>query len=412
MTGVIIENVRIAFGSIRSHLLRTVLTVLIIAFGIMALVGILTATDSLKYYLKANFMEMGANTFAIKNRSLRIHFGEGAKTKYYRPINLDEALAFKERFEFPAYTSVFTYASWISTAKYKENKTNPNVPVLGGDENYLITSGNRISMGRNFSATEVHSGDHVAIIGPEIRKTLFGENEDPIGKIISIGSGKYKVIGVLKEKGSAMGFSGDRNCLLPLNNVRQYFPNSTTAFTLNVMVNDQTYLDPAISEATGLFRIIRGLKVQEENNFDIAKSDNIAEMLIDNLSYISLAATIIGIITLIGAAVGLMNIMMVTVTERTREIGIRKAIGANRKIIRNQFLIEAVVIGQIGGLVGIVLGILAGNVVSLQIGGEFFIPWPWIISGILLCLAVALLSGFYPASKASKVDPIESLRYE
>jgi putative ABC transport system permease protein len=171
-------------------------------------------------------------------------------------------------------------------------------------------------------------------------------------------------------------------------------------------------LETIEGEATGLFRIIRGLNVQEEVNFEITKSDSLAEMLFDNLKYLRIAATLIGLITLFGAAIGLMNIMLVSVTDRTQEIGIRKAVGAKKRTIRYQFLIESVVIAQLGGIVGIILGVVIGNVIASQIGSKFFIPWMWIFTGAMLCFIVALLSGFIPANKAARLDPIESLRYE
>jgi len=409
----VIENLKISLDSIKSHLLRTILTIMIIAFGIMALVGILTATDSIKYFLTKNFTMMGSNTFTIRNRSMNIHIGgdHGTETRY-EPISYSQANEFKDRFNFPAYTALFTRATGIATLKYQSNKTNPNVRVLGIDENYLITSGEEIEKGRNFTVQEVFYGARAVILGAEIVKTLFKKNEDPIGKVISIGPGKYKVTGVLKSKGSSMGFSGDQSCFIPLNNVRTDFPRPNMTFYINVMAHRQDLLDPAIGEATALLRNIRKVPVGMNDTFEITKSDNVAKLLIENIKYVTMAATLIGIITLLGAAIGLMNIMLVSVTERTREIGIRKAIGATKRVIRNQFLVEAIVIGQLGGLLGIFLGILVGNIMSLVIGSAFIVPWVWIITGVVLCLFVALGSGILPARKAANLDPIESLRYE
>ncbi len=413
MNKLLFENIRQSLESIRGHFLRTVLTVMIIAFGIMALVGILTAIDSIKYYLNQNFAMMGANTFTIRNRTLRIHIGnDSSRPKYYERISFDQAMTFKENFNFPAYTSVYIWGTGIATAKYKSEKTDPNVGVVGTDENYMVTSGFELAKGRNFSDTEIQYGNHVVILGSQIANKLFKANEDPIGKVISIGPGKYRVIGVMKEKGSGIGFAGDRRCVVPITNVRQYFPRPNMNYSVNVMAIKAEDLDAAIGEATGLFRIIRNVPVTEEDTFSMVKSDSIAEMLIDFLKYIRIGATLIGLITLLGAAIGLMNIMLVSVTERTREIGIRKAIGANRISIRNQFLIESVVIAQLGGIVGIVLGIGIGNLLSLIIGSAFIVPWAWIILGVVLCFIVALLSGILPAAKAAKLDPIESLRYE
>jgi putative ABC transport system permease protein len=412
-TKLIKENLRISFVSIKSHLLRTILTVLIIAFGIMALVGILTAIDAVEASLSENFAMMGSNTFNIQNRELRVHIGgEGKKPRNNRIIPYNEAMDFKEQYDYPATTAIFTYGTGIATLKYKSEKTNPNIQVMGTDENYLFTAGLEIEKGRTFNTNEVHYGNHVAIIGSEIASKLFVANEDPIGKVISIGAGKYRVIGVLKERGSSIGFSGDRSCLVPVANVRQYFSRPDMNFRISVMVEDQQEMDAAIGEAIGVMRKIRKDRLDDDNSFGIIKSDNIANMLIGLTSKLQIGATIIGLITLLGAAIGLMNIMLVSVTERTREIGIRKAVGARQRTIRNQFLAEAIVIAQLGGLLGIIAGMLIGNVVSMITGSSFIVPWIWIILGVVICFIVALLSGIIPANKAARLDPIESLRWE
>ncbi|MCB2208114.1 MAG: ABC transporter permease [Bacteroidetes bacterium] len=412
-TRLIKENIRVAFISIKSHLLRTILTVLIIAFGIMALVGILTAIDAVEASLTENFALMGSNTFNIQNRGLRVHVGgQRSNPVDYRVISFQEAMDFREQYDFPATASVFTYGTGIATLKYESEKTNPNISVIGTDENYVITSGQEIAKGRSFSPDEIHYGKHVVIIGNEIANTLFKKNEDPLDKIISIGAGKYKIIGVLKERGSSIGFSGDRSCLVPITNVRQYFSRPNMNYKLSVMVSDPSKMDAAIGEAIGIFRKIRDDKLGNDDSFSIIKSDNVANMLIGLTSKLQIGATIIGLITLLGAAIGLMNIMLVSVTERTREIGVRKAVGAKQRTIRNQFLAEAIVIAQVGGIVGILAGIMIGNIVSFITGSAFLVPWLWVLLGVVICFVVALLSGIIPANKAAKLDPIESLRYE
>jgi len=413
MNNLIIENIRISLDAIKSHLLRSILTVLIIAFGIMALVGILTAIDSIKYSLTENFAMMGANSFTIRNRDMNIHIGSGPRsTKRFKSISFKEAMKFKKVFEFPAFTSVYTTGTGIATVKFESEKTDPNVRVIGSDENYFGNSGLEIEKGRNFTDNEIFYGNNVVVIGSEIAGRLFKKGVDPVGKVISVGPGKYRVIGVLKAKGSSAGFNSDRNCVVPISNVRQYFSRPDRSFSISVMTSKQEDMEPAIGEATGTFRLVRGDRLGEEDTFSIVKSDSVAKMLIDLIKYITLAATFIGLITLLGAAIGLMNIMLVSVTERTREIGIRKAVGATRKTIRNQFFVEAIVIGQMGGALGIVLGILIGNVMTFVAGGAFIVPWKWIFLGTTLCFIVAIVSGIIPANKAAKLDPIESLRYE
>jgi putative ABC transport system permease protein len=407
-----LENLRVALSSIRGQSLRAFLTILIIALGIGALVGTLNAIDVMKSSLNSNFSSMGANTFTIRNRETRIRVGRGGKRpQRFRTITYREAMDFAERFDFPATVSVSTMASFAATLKFKSVKSNPNIQVIGSDQNYIACSGYELAEGRNFSPVEVKTGAHVVILGKDIVTTLF-KHEDPVGQFISIGPGKYLVIGTLKSKGNSMGFGGDKMALLPIENVRQYFSRPDMTFTINVLARNSQMLEPTISEATGLFRIVRKVGPTGSDNFEIAKSDSFASALIDNLSYVTLGATIIGIITLLGAAIGLMNIMLVSVTERTREIGVRKALGATKASIRNQFLTEAIVICQLGGLFGIVLALIIGIGLSLIMSSSVIMPWGWIGLGVAICFFVGLVSGLYPAVKASHLDPIEALRYE
>jgi len=407
------ENIRIALLSIRSNLLRTVLTILIIAIGITALIGILTAIDSIKSSITQEFSFMGANTFTLTSRGLQVQVGNKRyRTRNYSYISYYQAKEFKETFDFPAIVSISVVATSTATLKYGSEKTNPNVAVRGTDENYLQTAGFEIGKGRNFSRDEISSGRSVVILGKELADDLFPGGENPLQKIISIGSGKYKVIGILEEKGSGFGGINGLLCLLPYTNVRNYFSRPNMSYTLQVKVRSAEYLDLGIGQAEAQFRIVRGLNPLDETDFNVEKSDNIVNILLDNIKNITLVATIIGLITLFGAAVGLMNIMLVSVAERTREIGVRKAIGAKSGTVKQQFLIEAIVIGQIGGAFGILIGILIGNLVSIAIGSTFIIPWKWILGGVLSCFVVGIISGFYPAQKASRLDPIESLRFE
>jgi putative ABC transport system permease protein len=303
-------------------------------------------------------------------------------------------------------------ASFSARLKSVTKKTNPNIQVFGSDENYILTAGYEIENGRNFSSSEILGSSHLVLIGKDVERALFSKNENAIDQFIKIGSGRYKIIGVLKPKGNSSGFGGDKICVIPINTARQYFGNKNMSFTINVLCKDNLLLDIFLNEAKGLFRKIRKLPIVATDDFEIIKSDSLAMMLINDLKKVTLGATIIGLITLLGAAIGLMNIMLVSVTERTREIGVRKALGATQKIIKNQFLIESVVICVAGGLLGILLGIIIGNLISLALNTGFFIPWFWIITGVIICIAVGLISGYLPAKRASELDPIESLRFE
>lgn len=407
------ENIKIALESIKTNKLRTTITCLIISFGIMALVGILTATDAIESSISEKFSSLGANSFNIRNRAANIHFGRQGRrnNQTYPSITYNEAMAFKEQYVFPATVAISVNAAFASTAKYESSKTNPNTNVIGVDENYLLVSGYQLKEGRNFSVTDVEEGRAVALIGAELETKLF-KGTRAVGKDFTVGGVSYTVAGVLSPKGASMGMGGDRIVLVPLSNVRSEFSRPNMSFTITVAVSNMNSMDYAIDEATGLLRSIRRLKVSDANNFEITKSDSLANSLIDNLKYVTIAATLIGLITLIGAAIGLMNIMLVSVTERTREIGTRKALGATSAAIRQQFLVEALVIGQLGGLGGIILGIVIGNIVSAIVGGGFIIPWIWMISGALLCFIVGLISGLYPAGKAARLDPVEALRFE
>lgn len=405
-----IENIKIALQSIRTNLLRTVLTIFIIAIGIAALVGIQTAIESIKSSISENFTSMGANTFNIRNKSSNVRIGKsGVKPKRYASISYAEAMRFKN--EFPVITSISSWASSTASITYKSKKSDPNINVTGTDENYILTAGYKLSEGRNFTASEVKEGKHLALIGEEVKNNIF-DNSSPLGKLISIGGNKYKVIGVLAAKGSSMSFGGDKSCLIPLTNARQYFGYPGQSFTISVLSEKSEMLNSTIGQAIAKMRVVRKLKPIEEDNFDIIRSDNLTQIMFENIKYVTIAALVIGIITLFGSAIGLMNIMLVSVTERTKEIGTRKALGATSKIIRWQFLIEAIVICQLGGIIGIVLGILIGNITSIVIGSSFITPWVWILSGVALCIVVGLISGFFPAAKAAKLDPIEALRYE
>lgn len=409
----IIDTILLALNAIRGNMLRMALTCLIIAFGIMSLVGILTAVDGIQASLSSNFATMGANNFDIRKKGTGIQIGRrGRRPKDFKPITVNQALDFKEQFTYPVTTSISLGAAFAATVKYQSEKTNPNISVTGADADYLSVAGLSLEEGRNFTEQEVLSGRNLVILGNGMALKLFKKPQNAIDKIVSVDNRKYRVVGVLEAKGSSSIFSSDNIVIIPLMNARTEYATSESTYVITVSVSNAPKIEEAIAEATGTMRSLRKLRLAEENDFDISKSDKLASILIDQSAYVTTAATIIGIITLLGGAVGLMNIMLVSVAERIREIGISKALGATRRTVVTQFLVEAIVICQIGGILGVILGILAGNGVSLLIKGPFIIPWLWMFGGIAICFIVGIVSGLYPAIKASKVDPIEALRYE
>jgi len=410
--GIFLENLKISVRAIRSNRVRAALTICIIAFGIMALVGILTAIDAIKSSLTSQFTMMGANSFTITSRGMNIQIGNNKyRARNYSRISFREATEFKSRFTEPAWVSVSFNATGMSTIKYGQEETNPNISLTGVDENYLAVSGYEIGTGRNFTAEEIQMNRRIILLGSEISQDLFPTGVDPVGREVSVAGLKLQVAGVLKSKGSS-AMNSDLICLIPVTTARQYFSRPNMSFNITVMPFIAVNLDMLAGQSESIFRIVRNLDPRDESDFNIRKSDNIVNLLLKNLRFVTLAATIIGIVTLFGAAVGLMNIMLVSVTERTREIGVRKAVGAKPETIRSQFLFESILIGKLGGLFGITLGIVIGNIVSSMLDSDFIIPWIWVLTGIAVCFIVGVVSGYAPAVKAAKIDPIEALRYE
>jgi len=407
------ENISIALDSIRGQLLRTILTVLIIAIGITALVGILTFLGALEKTITGDFASMGANTFNLQRYEFTTRRrGSGKREKINPIINYRNVRQFKEKFQYPfSKTSISFTGTSIAEVTYENEKTDPEASILGVNENYLENTGTEIEKGRNFTFFDIENNNKVCLIGSDFEKNIF-KNDDPINKTISIRGVKFKVIGTLESKGATFRNNQDLKILIPLQVARSIYTLPNINYNISVKVDDKQFLAGAQDEAIITFRKIRNLNPVEDNNFGLERSDDLINRISSITGYLYWAAWIISIITIFGSSIALMNIMLVSVTERTREIGVRKALGAKKNTISSQFFMETLLIGQIGGFVGIIFGIIVGSVAASLSDFEFTIPWLAIFAAVITSFLTAVVSGSYPAIKAARQDPIESLRYE
>lgn len=407
------ENVRIALDSIKSQILRTILTIIIIGIGIWALVGILSAVKALENNIAGNFASMGANTFNLQRYEFSLGGNQRGERKKVNPIiAYNDVREFIDKYEFPtAQTSVSFRGTGSAEVKFESEKTDPEVQIIGANEHYLDNSGINIDTGRNFTSFDITNNSKVCLIGSDFLKSLF-KNDNPLDKTISIRGVKFKVIGVLESKGSTFGNNQDLRIIIPIQVARGIFTQPNIDYEISIKVADKQFIQQAQDEAVITFRNIRGLSPVEKNNFGILRSDDLLNQVAEISSVLQTAAWIISIITILGSSIALMNIMLVSVTERTREIGVRKALGAKKGTISTQFFIETIVIGQLGSILGILLGLVTGIAFAKIFDFEFTLPWTAMIWATIITFLVAVIAGSYPAAKAAKLDPIESLRYE
>ena len=413
--GLFRENIKIALGSIRTQLLRTILTIIIITIGITALVGILTVVAAFENNLNSTFASMGSNTFNINQYKTQLRGNGGVnKIEKINPIiTYPEAKAFKEKYSYPlTQTSLSFIATSSAEVKFENQKTDPEISVLGIDEYFLANSGLEVTQGRNFNPFDISNNVYYCIVGSDFVSKGLLKDVNPIGKIISIRGAKFKVIGVLKEKGSTFGNSQDLRIMIPIQVARSLFSAPNINYSLSTMIQKTELLDDAIDNAIFTMRKIKKLNPVEEDNFGVSRSDDLVNRIASITGFLGVSAWLIGIITILGSSIALMNIMIVSVTERTREIGVRKALGAKKSAIAFQFFIETITVGQIGGIFGILFGILVGYGISSLLNLAFVTPWQAIFAAFATSFFVGLVSGLYPAIKASQLDPIEALRYE
>ncbi len=410
----LLENIREGLRSIQANQLRSVLTAAIIAIGITALVGILTAIDGIQASVTSSLDGLGANTFsiAVQQEVGRI---SGRVLQQGEPISYHQAVMFQQRYPAGATISVSTQVSGAAQVQFRDKKTNPNVQLIGIDDNYLTVKGYKMQAGRNVTPNDVTKSLNVALLGTELAGRLFGPGINPLGQVVRASGVQFRVIGILAKKGALTGGGDDRSLLVPLNVGRAIGSQQKLTFSINASVNSGAAQSDAVGEARGLMRQIRRDPLGKPDSFKVESADDLRKNSENITGYLRVGGFGIGFITLLGAAIALMNIMLVSVTERTREIGIRKSLGATPRRIREQFLFEAIVICLLGGIGGIVLGLATGNLMAgvvSQGAGKFVVPWVWMGLGIVVCVLVGLFSGIYPAIRASRLDPIEALRYE
>jgi putative ABC transport system permease protein len=409
---VFLEQVKVAIRSIRGQALRTTLTVGIIGMGIMALIAMVTATESLKANIVQEFSSLGTNTFTIKPKRTG-GITHGRRKAPTDPISYDDVRRFtksiKLNSDLDLTTSASTFATSTAILSRGTKRTDPNTQILGVDGNYLNVSSIPLSVGRGFTSIEGEQSPAMIVIGSKIVSKLFEEWEEPVGENILLKGSRYTVIGVLESRGSGFGMSQDNQCLITIPSSRRQFSDKNRSYSLVCSVDKTENLAHATEIATGTMRMVRKDAPGKESSFEISQSNSLVDTLIEATSGITIAAAVIGIITLFGAGIGLMNIMLVSVSERTREIGTRKSLGASSRAIRTQFLVEVIIIGQLGGSVGILAGLGLGNLIAIFFETPFVIPWIWIFIGLTLCMITSIASGYYPARKAALLDPIDAL---
>ncbi|HUG10239.1 MAG TPA: ABC transporter permease [Opitutaceae bacterium] len=406
------EVIGMALASVKAHKLRSGLTMFGIAIGVFSVIGVMTAISAMRGSIESGLNVLGANSFQV-TKYPAIQMGGHGQNRFAnrRDIDLDTAMRFKEQMLDSTATISLQLGRGGRQAFYADRRTNPTNFLAGSDENFITARDFSIARGRNITPEDVMFGRPVCVIGNDLVKVLF-LNENPLDRAIRVDGQSFTVVGIFEEKGTRFGASQDNGILIPITRFLQAFGRMRRSISINVQSQSAEEVTPAMERSIGTMRVVRGLDPEDPNDFEIFSNDSLIAAFNQIAGVVAVGAFVISAIALLAAGIGIMNIMLVSVTERTKEIGIRKSLGARRNSILTQFLIEAIVISLIGGIIGILLGIGGGNIVALMLSAGAVVPWGWTIAGMLFCAGIGVTFGFYPAWKAARLDPIEALRFE
>jgi putative ABC transport system permease protein len=407
------ESLSMALNAVRANKLRSVLTLLGIVVGIFSIISVMTAMGVLRNSIEVGLNQLGVNTFQIQKFPVVVGSGDGSRRRFRnrKDITYEQALAVREKATLAAAVGIEVW-DFGKIVWWNGQRTNPNIIIFGENLDGISTNNWVAENGRSFTTQDMDLSKPVAVIGKVVADRLFPPSVNPVGETIRIDGNAYEVIGVYASKGDALGGNNDNFVTLPISKFFEKYGKTGRSVNIMVQALNRGVVDDAIEQSRGILRIARNLTPGQEDDFAWFSNDSVVRQFNDFTKYLRLGVLLVSCIALLAAGVGIMNIMLVSVTERTREIGIRKAIGAQQSDVLSQFIIEAVILCQIGGIIGIVLGILGGNIVGLMLNVPAVIPWEWVGIGLMVCTVVGLIFGVYPAWKASALDPIEALRYE
>jgi putative ABC transport system permease protein len=404
------ELLRLALASLSANKLRSMLTMLGIAVGVFSVIGVMTAITAMQSSITTGLNVLGANSFQISKFPAVNFGGPDRRFANRRDITYAQARRFQDLLGDAAQVSSIIRRGGRQVF-HLDRRTNPNTLLNGTDQNFLNAYSFVIERGRNLSNEDVEFGRPVTVIGNDVYKRLFLD-EDPIGQQVRVDGQQYTVVGVFEAKGTRFGEPQDGFMIIPISRWLAVYGNMGRTIRINVQGPDAETLARVQDQATGAMRVVRGLKPEQENDFEIFSNDSLIRSFNEISGVVALGAFVISAIALAAAGVGIMNIMLVSVTERTKEIGVRKSLGAKRAAILRQFLVEAVILSVLGGLAGVAVGIGLGNVVAIMLGVPLVMPWFWAGLGVAICAGIGVGFGYYPARRAALLDPIEALRFE